>query len=192
MPFLILIVVLFAVGYLCLRAAKAIDKVWAKRTSEIVAKYRPSILFCRSQYIGFQFEERRLVIGDLANEHEYDFSQMTKVELVRDDVPVVTTNRGSQIAGALVGGALLGVPGAVVGGLTGSKSTTVKIKNVSLKVYVDDPDFPVHTVCFFAAPGQGQKEGRLIRKDLELAEKFYGLCLNALREAPSEMPQRLD
>jgi hypothetical protein len=79
------------------------------------------------------------------------------VEVVSDGATesVTRTSRTSQLGGALVGNAVFGPLGAVVGGLSGKKHT--KTKDTALKIYrlhitVNDVKRPVRTVTF---PGPG-------------------------------------
>lgn len=79
----------------------------------------------------------------------YPFEDLIAVEVVRDDASVVKTNRGSQAAGAAVGGILLGPAGMLLGGLSGSRREESKIKKLSIKLYTDDLIRPVQEVLFW-------------------------------------------
>lgn len=80
------------------------------------------------------------------------FKEIIDVEVCRDDLTVTKTSRGSQAAGAAVGFALLGPVGLLVGGLTGSKTTTAKISKASLRIYTINLTNPVVEVLFFDGP----------------------------------------
>lgn len=67
-------------------------------------------------------------------------------EIVEDGTSVTRTSRGSQVLGAVVGGALLGGAGAVVGGLSASSTTSERVHRVELSVTVNDIARPVRTV----------------------------------------------
>lgn len=72
-----------------------------------------------------------------------------ELELVVDEVQLTQTSRGSQIGGVVVGGVLAGGVGAVIGGLSGQKTTSNdKVKKVYLKLIVNDAKRPYVTVDF--------------------------------------------
>lgn len=75
------------------------------------------------------------------------------VEVIRDGTSVQKTNRGSQVAGAAVGGVLLGPVGILLGGLTGSKRTEEKVKNLSLRIFTSNVANPVFNIVFYESPG---------------------------------------
>lgn len=68
----------------------------------------------------------------------FDFKKLVSIEIIEDSVVVSKTNRASQIVGAGIGGALLGGTGAIIGGLSGKKTGATEIKNVTLRIVVDD------------------------------------------------------
>ncbi|MCA9767080.1 MAG: hypothetical protein KC455_11765 [Carnobacterium sp.] len=59
---------------------------------------------------------------------------IVEVALIIDGESITTTSRGSQLGGAFVGGALFGGAGAVVGGLSGEKSTRQNISQIYIKL----------------------------------------------------------
>jgi hypothetical protein len=85
----------------------------------------------------------------------FGFDDLVAVEVVRDDASVIKTQRGSQLAGAAVGGVLLGGAGLIVGGLSGAKRQENKVEKLSLKLYTNDLMVPVQEVFFLDSPGVG-------------------------------------
>src|SRR5208282_3927446 len=81
---------------------------------------------------------------------QYPIEAVASVLLLRDDVIITSTNRGSQLAGAAVGGLMAG-PVGVMGGLSGSTRGISNIKKIAIKVIVDDHDLPVHVIEFFTS-----------------------------------------
>lgn len=103
-----------------------------------------------------------------------DFGQLVAVEVEKDGVTIDKTNRGSQIAGAAVGGVLLGGLGLLLGGLTGSKRQVAKVQRLALKLYTNDLVTPVTKVIFFDhASGLQSTDDRVIKAATELDE-WYG------------------
>jgi hypothetical protein len=79
-------------------------------------------------------------------------------EIIQDDVSVTKTSRGGQLAGALIGGALAGGVGAIIGGVTSSKTTSEKIKKVELRILVNDNKKPIRKVTFVNFPTPKPKD----------------------------------
>lgn len=76
-------------------------------------------------------------------------NEILEVEAIEDEIQVMKTSRGSQVAGAIVGGVLLGGVGAIIGGLSGQRTTSSdKVKRVYIKLVVNDMERPYVTVDF--------------------------------------------
>lgn len=95
-----------------------------------------------------------LIVGD--NFIVKSFEDIVEAQVVVDEDVVTKTSRGSQLAGAAVGTVLAGGVGAIIGGLSGKTSSTRKIKNVSLKLLINDLDIPVHEIFFLELTPYGQ------------------------------------
>ncbi|MEC0089894.1 SHOCT domain-containing protein [Paenibacillus macquariensis] len=78
----------------------------------------------------------------------YKYGDILKSEILTDGISVTSTNRGSQIGGALLGGVLAGGIGAIIGGLSGSQSSEEKVKKIELNVIVNDTVNPIHKISF--------------------------------------------
>lgn len=74
------------------------------------------------------------------------FSSLIEVAVFQDGQSVTHFSRGSQAAGALVGGALFGAAGLVVGGLSGKRTTSGKIRSVALQLTLESLDRPFFSV----------------------------------------------
>ncbi|PAD70736.1 hypothetical protein CHH83_02715 [Bacillus sp. 7586-K] len=76
-----------------------------------------------------------------------DYKDILESNLIENGETTVTeTKRGSQIGGMLVGGTLLGSGGAIVGGLSGKKSSSTMINKMELKIVLNDLNNPVVTI----------------------------------------------
>lgn len=71
-----------------------------------------------------------------------NYSDILKVELKEDEIPINVTSRTSQIGGAIVGGALAGGTGAIIGGLSGKQIQKRTVSSIKLIVTVDDLNRP--------------------------------------------------
>lgn len=127
----------------------------------------------------------KVALGKLPDWKEYEISQIASVEVLRDGASITSTDRGSQAAGALLGGLALGGVGLLLGGLSGSKTNRATIQSVAIKVIVDDNDLPVHVTEFFKSPSKKGTDARsfIIKPSLEKADHFHALLVNALRSS---------
>ena len=66
---------------------------------------------------------------------ERRIKDIIKCEFIKNSQVVFTTNTGSQIMGTLVGGAILGPVGAVIGGASASKTGTEKNVTYQIRIY---------------------------------------------------------
>lgn len=117
---------------------------------------RPNIVALLEDQESLAFlEAKEIHVGNWgAKEYEYDTtivntSELLGYEIKIDGDTIVQTQRGGQIGGAIVGGALLGGLGAIIGGLSSSKKEKKKIQRIVLEFHVDDLDVPTRYLeCF--------------------------------------------
>lgn len=125
----------------------------------------------------------------------YAFHQLIAVEALKNGGSIHKTNRGSQVAGAAVGGLLLGPVGLLLGGVTGSKRVEQKITRLSLKIFTDDLVSPVTEILFFDAPSGSQPGSFAVSVAARQLDEWHGRFqtilhkqagqqLSALRAAP--------
>jgi len=132
--------------------------------------------------IGINFEAGRVLLGQRGRETEYSFDQIAAVEVQENGATVSTTNRGSQLAGAAIGGLALGGVGALIGGLSGSRTSRQKVTSIVLKVSVDSTIEPVHKVTFLQVGGAGVEPDSFTAKPArEAAERVHAHLINAMR-----------
>lgn len=92
------------------------------------------------------------------------FSSLLESEVVEDGITVTKTARGSQLAGAAIGGVLAGGTGAVIGGLSGTKEGVEVVSSVDLKLLFNDMENPVEIIRFFSP---------MINKSAKKTDKDY-------------------
>ncbi len=103
---------------------------------------------------GLVLDEENLqivIIKKLNNEYTLNklpFSSLIESELKEDGISIIKTSRGSSIGGALIGGVIAGGVGAIVGGLSGTKSSQDEVRKIQLNLTVDDLSYPIHTIDF--------------------------------------------
>jgi hypothetical protein len=81
------------------------------------------------------------------------YGDIIESEIIAGGDTVTKTSRASQLAGAAVGGLLLGGVGAVIGGVSGKKVTSHDVKDVWLKLLINDTSDPVHVIDFIEGVG---------------------------------------
>lgn len=103
----------------------------------------------------------------------FSFDELVGAEVERNGSAIQKTNRGSQVAGAAVGGLLLGPVGLLLGGLSGSSRTIEKVKKLSLKIYTNDFEAPVSEIVFFE-DSEGQKpDSILVTSPAQQLDEWY-------------------
>lgn len=116
-----------------------------------------------------------------------NIKDIIKSELSFNNEIVHSTNRGSQVIGAAIGGVAFGGVGAVIGGLTGSKTSKKgKILEAKILLYYNTPDDPMDILTF-------QKNGYEPLNDIEkISTEFYATilaCMDAVhaqKDVPSD------
>ena len=118
------------------------------------------------------------------------FKDILSVEIVEDGETktqtVTKTNRGSQVAGALVGGLLLGGAGAIIGGLSGKKESIStgksQVKNIDLKILINDTETPVFELNLY---NKNRNKGKP-EYILNIAKIWYDLITVMINRADTE------
>lgn len=96
-------------------------------------------------FIGLDEEKETFFVFDLQDRKSlvsFKFKEIIDCELILDGETVFKKSSGRTIGGALVGGVLLGGAGAIVGGLSGGGKSTVKTKEVKLRIIINDLNIP--------------------------------------------------
>jgi hypothetical protein len=88
------------------------------------------------------------VIGNEQLLKKFNGEDIIQSEIVEDNFSVTRASRSSQIGGAIVGGALTGGVGAIIGGVTGKRIEKKEVKSIELKIVINDVDDPVKKVTF--------------------------------------------
>ena len=99
-------------------------------------------------------EKRKKVCFIFANDNVteiYDYKDILESEILEDGKSITTTTRSSQIGGALIGHAIAGKAGLVVGGLSGKKTTEQEVYKIDLKVIVNNTKNPNKVINFYTA-----------------------------------------
>ena len=81
-----------------------------------------------------------------------------------------------------VGAALGGGLGLLIGGLTGSKSTSTQVKSVSIKLLINDLKFPVHEIKMIELLSTGKTPIDIALKEAEEWNNIFKIVLFQAKE----------
>lgn len=114
----------------------------------------------------------------------YSYRDVLKSEILQDGNTITSTNRGSQIGGALLGGILAGGVGAIIGGLSGSQTSTEQLKEINLQIVVNDTKDPVHNIYFLKTTISKPKEQ--CKEYIDKAQYCHNLISVLIKQADNQ------
>lgn len=110
------------------------------------------------------------------------FKDILSVEIIEDGVSVTRTSRSSQLGGALVGGVLSGGVGAIIGGASGSKTTTENIKQINLLITVNDIHNPIYTINFFSSNVDSTVQNTNHKDAIMVCKEWYSILTHIIKK----------
>ncbi|WNJ99974.1 SHOCT domain-containing protein [Thalassospiraceae bacterium LMO-JJ14] len=138
----------------------------------------------------------QILFSDHGHQSVFPFRSLIATEVLEDGVSISSTNRGSQIVGAAVGGVLLGGVGAVIGGLSGSSTTSNRAKKITLRIVTDDfqkPNFDIVMLDFSDSTKGVEKESIIYKQAIEEAAAWHSRLSTILKRLSendeSQMPK---
>ncbi|PWU66542.1 SHOCT domain-containing protein [Gracilibacillus dipsosauri] len=144
-----------------------------KKNEKLLQEFSPTKKI--SNFIFFDDNKGKWIIpsgfGKIKNQKVYDFDDILKFELLEDGETVTKGGLGM----ALVGGALFGGTGAIVGGVTSKKSNKGICTNLRLKITTKNINKPVVYIDFIKSK---TKKKSLIYKSVYNAAQE---CLSVLQ-----------
>lgn len=114
----------------------------------------------------------------------YEYKDIIQSELDIDGETVMKQSLSGTVGRSLVGGVLSGGVGAIIGGTTGSKTGKEKIKNIELKITVNDLKSPVFRINFMNT--EISKGGFIYQVCYGEAEKWHGIITTLIKQAEIE------
>ncbi len=144
-------------------------------------------------FVALNYKTKKILIGRTEPGKQFNFKDILQVDLLRDNNVITSTNRGSQLAGAVVGGIVLGPLGALAGALSSKTLSQNFIRKLVLRIIMDDG---AHSVTFIDAGGSHQGiDPTRFQFAIDQADSVYGWILRAIRmtqqsaTAQSQVPQ---
>lgn len=129
-------------------------------------------------------EGRKICIMNEYSQKILPFEDIINVELIENGITLTTKSTIRTIGGTLVGGALAGGAGAIVGGLSGNSKNIQKVSDVQIRMRIRNLDDPAIVIkCFDAktmtVEGKPIKptsmEGHLYREGKQHAQRILDL-----------------
>tara|TARA_B110000211_G_scaffold149979_1_gene170632 strand:+ start:79 stop:819 length:741 start_codon:yes stop_codon:yes gene_type:complete len=111
----------------------------------------------------------------------YSFNDIMESEIVVDGNTIVKTSTTSTVGRAVVGGVLTGGVGAVIGGVTGKKSHNEMVKNIDLKICVNDSLNPFYKIRFLDT--ECKKGDYLYKTTYQNAERCHGIITTFIKQS---------
>lgn len=101
------------------------------------------------------------------------FEDIIQSELIIDNEILHQTMRGSQVAGAAVGGLLFGGVGAIIGGTTGKTKQEELIKNIDIKLTINNLQNPIIKISFLNTFKHNASEVNLYKNGHQTSSNEY-------------------
>jgi hypothetical protein len=128
--------------------------------------------------------------GRKASQRIVSYRDILSAELFEDGGSVTRTSRSSQMGGAFVGGLLLGGTGTIIGGLSGKTKTSATIRQIDLRLVVNDTTAPLHDVAFLNL--EVAKGGMIYNGTNQVARSWLGFFKILIQRAESEENESRD
>jgi len=117
------------------------------------------------------------------------FKNLIGTEILVDGATLTRTNRGSQLLGAAVGGALLGGIGVVVGGLSGTSTSSDRVRMVILRVITDNfhnPNFDIVLLDWSHSQKGMEKSNIMYKEAIKTASAWHSRLITILKRLSEE------
>jgi len=136
--------------------------------------------------ISIAYDEKRKKICLLVGHKPelYEYKDIIQSELDIDGETVLKQSLTGTVGRSVVGGVLGGGVGAIIGGTTGSKTGKQKIKNIDLKITVNNSKSPVYRINFMNT--ETSKGGFIYNISYGEAEKWHGIMTTLIKQAEIE------
>ena len=110
-------------------------------------------------------------------------------EVFEDGLSVTSTNRGSQVGGALIGGLALGGVGAIIGGLSGKTTSKNTIQRIDVRITINSTSSPIFDLNFLNESAGVGKDSEGYKSASNSARRWQGVLSAVIRQADVEDEQ---
>jgi hypothetical protein len=132
------------------------DKIRNAIKANVAHPTKQTILTETNSAIVYDQENNHLFIYDKGHVHNIKINDIYQSEIIEDGQTISKVSRSSQITGSIIGGAIAGSVGAIIGGVSATRVKDEKINKMELQLVVNDVNNPIRKVEFFNA-GDGLK-----------------------------------
>lgn len=116
------------------------------------------------------------------------YSDILRCEIHEDGTAITKTSRTSQVGGALIGQAVAGPVGALIGGLSGKRVEANEVNRVELRLVVNDVSSPTFSVTFLDR--KVKRKSIVYRLAANQARHWYALIEVIIRQADDAVQPR--
>ncbi|MEC1437225.1 immunity protein [Bacillus sonorensis] len=136
------------------------------------------------------FKIYRISPNGMIHDIAIPFNKIVDSEILIDDTTIMKASRGQQVAGALIGGAIAGGVGAIIGGSSPNTTGINNVKRIRLKITNEDFENPVYYIDFLPTRDKlnrridkgWNKEDSTVSYALKKAEYWQGVLELAIRK----------
>ncbi|MCE2594412.1 SHOCT domain-containing protein [Motilimonas cestriensis] len=139
---------------------------------------------------GIAIDERRRKIclikmrGEKVSRKIIGYKDLLSSEIFEDNATITKTSRSSQLGGALIGGVMLGGVGAIIGGVTGKKTSKAKTKRIDLRIVKNDTSEPIFEINFLNI--ESDQGSALYQQAMSQARHWHSLVSVLIRKADEQ------
>lgn len=185
----IIIIVVIALGIYIWYAIRRHEKKKINEALDKVKDFNPTETYVsRSIKTSISIDKAKnkiCFIDQNRKTHPFSYKDIYESEILTDGNTYTKQSTGRTIGGLVIGGAVAGIAGAVVGGLSGKRKKVVNINKIDLKVTVNSTSKPVYVVNFFNP--QLKKGGTITDKEaMRDAQHWHSLISVLIKRADKE------
>lgn len=127
-------------------------------------------------------------IGFILNKtaYVYKYSELIKCELLIDNSVVMEASLMDTVGRAALGNMVAGKTGAIIGGVTSTKSESIS-ENIDIKVTVKDMTYPVFRINFLNS--RTKTNSKEFKKRRDEAEKWHAIISSLMSKNSQEHPE---
>ncbi len=107
--------------------------------------------------------------------YRFRFDKIIEIEVNQDGDTVTKVSKGGLLGGALVGGVLAGGIGSVIGSLAANKSSTEKVKNINMRIILNELSTPTFTINFLNSLNPISKDSEQFKTIVKDVDHWYGI-----------------